>query len=133
VGKTKRARAAAGAIKKAKSSPRPTISSSSPLGMLALCLLEQWRQSGHEGIVFLAENENRAERLGSVLHSLDPSLDVLVFPRLNTLPFDGLEPSREIAGRRALNCIVVGLARRVGAQRPQIDCIQRANICIEFD
>ena len=29
------------------------------------------------------------------------SLIVLVFPRLNTLPFDQLEPSREIAGRRA--------------------------------
>ena len=53
------------------------------------------------GIVFLSENENRAERLGSVLHSLAASLNVLVFPRLNTLPFDGLAPSREIAGRRS--------------------------------
>jgi transcription-repair coupling factor (superfamily II helicase) len=96
VGKTKKTRAAAGAIKKAKGSLRSTISSSSPLGMLALNLLEQWRLSGRDGIVFLAENENRAERLGSVLHSLDPSLDVLVFPRLNTLPFDGLEPSRDV-------------------------------------
>jgi len=69
--------------------------------MLALHLLEQWRKSGRDGIVFLAEDENRAERLGSVLHSLAPSLDVLVFPRLNTLPFDGMEPSREIAGRRS--------------------------------
>ena len=68
--------------------------------MLALHLLEQWRLSGRDGIVFLSEDENRAERLGSVLYSLAPSLDVLVFPRLNTLPFDGLEPSREIAGRR---------------------------------
>ena len=68
--------------------------------MLALHLLEQWRLSGRDGIVFLSEDENRAERLGSVLYSLAPSLDVLVFPRLNTLPFDGLAPSREIAGRR---------------------------------
>jgi transcription-repair coupling factor (superfamily II helicase) len=82
VAKTKEARGTAGALKKSKGSPRSTISSSSPLGMLALHLLEQWRQSGRGGIVFLAENENRAERLGSVLHSLDPSLDVLVFPRL---------------------------------------------------
>src|SRR6201992_2456923 len=86
---------------KSKVSSRSTISSSSPLGMLALHLLQQWKKSAGKGIVFLSENENRAERLGSVLHSLDPSLDVLVFPRLNTLPFDGLEPSREIAGRRA--------------------------------
>jgi transcription-repair coupling factor (superfamily II helicase) len=113
VAKTKKVRGAAGAIKKVKSAPLPTISSSWPLGMLALYLLEQWRQSGREGIVFLAENENRAERLGSVLHSLDPSLDVLVFPRLNTLPFDGLEPSREIAGRRASV-----LRRLVRAKKP---------------
>jgi transcription-repair coupling factor (superfamily II helicase) len=113
VGKAKKARTAAGAIKKAKGSPRSTISSSSPLGMLALHLLEQWRQSGRDGVVFLAESENRAERLGSVLHSLDPSFDVLVFPRLNTLPFDGLEPSREIAGRRASV-----LRRLSGTKRP---------------
>src|SRR4029077_3542148 len=94
-------RGAAGSMKKNRGAARSTISSSSPLGMLALYLLEQWRQSARDGIVFLSEDENRAERLGSVLHSLAPSLDVLVFPRLNTLPFDGLEPSREIAGRRS--------------------------------
>jgi transcription-repair coupling factor (superfamily II helicase) len=77
------------------------ISSSSPLGMMALHLLAQWRKSGRKGIVFLAENENRAERLGAVIHALNPSCDVLVFPRLNTLPFDQLEPSHEIAGRRS--------------------------------
>ena len=68
---------------------------------MALHLLAQWRQAGRNGIVFLAENEARAERLGSVIHALDPSCEVLVFPRLNTLPFDQLEPARELAGRRA--------------------------------
>src|ERR1700754_5146440 len=86
---------------KSKVSSPPMISSSSPLGMLALHLLQQWRKLAGKGLVFLSENEDRAERLGSILHSLDPSLDVLVFPRMNTLPFDGLEPSREIAGRRS--------------------------------
>jgi transcription-repair coupling factor (superfamily II helicase) len=100
VRKTKKA-GAAGAVKKSRGASRSAISSSSPLGMLALHLLGEWAKSGSEGIVFLAENENRAERLGSILHSLDPSREVLVFPRLNTLPFDGLEPSREIAGRRS--------------------------------
>ena len=80
---------------------RTAISSTSPLGMMALHLLAQWRKSGRKGVVFLAENENRAERLGAVIHALDPSCDVLVFPRLNTLPFDQLEPSHEIAGRRS--------------------------------
>ncbi|WP_306417070.1 DEAD/DEAH box helicase [Bradyrhizobium xenonodulans] len=69
--------------------------------MLALHLLEQWEKSGRDGLVFLCDDENRAERLGGVIHALDPSVDVLVFPRLNNLPFDGLEPSREIAGRRS--------------------------------
>src|SRR5215468_518600 len=80
---------------------KTSISSSSPLGMMALHLLGQWKKSGRSGVVFLAENENRAERLGAVVHALDPSCDVLVLPRLNTLPFDQLEPSREIAGRRS--------------------------------
>ncbi|HEY6675690.1 MAG TPA: hypothetical protein VIZ87_02820, partial [Terrimicrobium sp.] len=69
--------------------------------MMALHLLAEWSKAGRNGIVFLAENENRAERLGAVIHALDPSSDVLVFPRLNTLPFDQLEPSLEIAGRRS--------------------------------
>ena len=80
---------------------RSAVSTSSPLGMLTLYLLGQWSKSPRAGIVFLAEDENRAERIGSLLHSLDRSSGVLVFPRLNTLPFDGLEPSREIAGRRS--------------------------------
>jgi transcription-repair coupling factor (superfamily II helicase) len=69
--------------------------------MLSLHLLAQWRKAGLNGIVFLAENENRAERLGAIIHALEPGCDVLVFPRLNTLPFDQMEPSRDIAGRRS--------------------------------
>jgi transcription-repair coupling factor (superfamily II helicase) len=69
--------------------------------MLALHLLEQRRKAGRNGVVFLSENENRAERLGAIVHALDPACDVFVFPRLNTLPFDQLEPSRDIAGRRS--------------------------------
>src|SRR6476620_291639 len=89
------------ATKKGRKAAGSAIATSSPLGMLALHLREQWKKSGRDGLVFLAEDENRAERLGGTVHALDPSLDVLVFPRLNTLPFDGLEPSREIAGRRS--------------------------------
>ncbi|MEQ6410936.1 hypothetical protein ODX41_08010, partial [Salmonella enterica subsp. enterica serovar Enteritidis] len=70
-------------------------------GMLALYLAAQWRASGRDGLVFLAENESRAERLGSIIPVIEPACDVLVYPRLNTLPFDQLEPSRDIAGRRS--------------------------------
>lgn len=93
--------------------------------MVALHLLDQWRKSGREGIVFLAENENRAERLGSVLHALAPTLDVLVFPRLNTLPFDGLEPSREIAGRRS------SVLRRLAKAKKPLFLISTAEAVME--
>jgi transcription-repair coupling factor (superfamily II helicase) len=125
VGKAKKARAAGGATRNSKGSSRSTISSSSPLGMLALHLLDQWRKAGRDGIVFLAEDENRAERLGSVLHSLVPSLEVLVFPRLNTLPFDGLEPSREIAGRRS------SVLRRLAKPKKPVFLVSTAEAIME--
>ena len=92
---------------------------------MALHLLAQWKQSGRSGLVFLAENENRAERLGSVIHALDPSCEVLVFPRLNTLPFDQLEPSREIAGRRA------AVLRRLGKSKKPIFLVSTAEAVME--
>ena len=125
MGKTKKARATASLTKKSTGSARSGISTSSPLGMLALHLLERWRKSGRDGIVFLAEDENRAERLGSTLHSLDSSVDVLVFPRLNTLPFDGLEPSREIAGRRS------SVLRRLAKAKKPVFLVSTAEAIME--
>ncbi|KYK44980.1 transcription-repair coupling factor [Bradyrhizobium liaoningense] len=93
--------------------------------MMALHLLAQWKQSGRSGIVFLAESENRAERLGSVIHALDPSCEVLVFPRLNTLPFDQLEPSHELAGRRA------SVLRRLAKSRKPLFLVSTAEAVME--
>ncbi|MES5485401.1 helicase-related protein [Bradyrhizobium sp. INPA03-11B] len=93
--------------------------------MLALHLLAQLRKSGRDGVVFLAESENRAERLGSIVHSLDPSCDVLVFPRLNTLPFDQLEPSQEIAGRRS------SVLRRLAKARGPVLLVSTAEAVME--
>jgi transcription-repair coupling factor (superfamily II helicase) len=93
--------------------------------MMALHLLAQWRKAGRNGIVFLSENENRAERLGAVIHALDPSCDVLVFPRLNTLPFDQLEPSREIAGRRS------SVLRRLAKPKKPILLVSTAEAVME--
>ncbi|MGY8708675.1 helicase-related protein [Bradyrhizobium sp. 18BD] len=93
--------------------------------MMALHLLEQYKQSGRSGLVFLAESENRAERLGSVIHGLGPSCEVLVFPRLNTLPFDQLEPSHEIAGRRA------SVLRRLAKSKQPIFLIATAEAVME--
>jgi transcription-repair coupling factor (superfamily II helicase) len=112
-------------MKNRRTAPHSAISSSSPLGMLALHLLEQWNKRCHDGIIFLTEHESRAERLGGVLHSLDPSLDVLVFPRLNTLPFDGLEPSREIAGRRS------SVLRRLATRKKPVFLVSTAEAIME--
>jgi transcription-repair coupling factor (superfamily II helicase) len=120
----KKARAA-GAMKKTSSLPRSAISSSSPLGMVAVHLLQQWRKSGRDGIVFLAGDENRAERLASIVHSLDRSPGVLVFPRLNNLPFDGLEPSREIAGRRS------SVLRRLAKTKKPVFLVSTAEAIME--
>jgi transcription-repair coupling factor (superfamily II helicase) len=111
--------------KKSKGSQRATISSSSPLGMMAMHLLAQRKQSGRSGIVFLAESENRAERLGSVIHALDPNCEVLVFPRLNTLPFDQLEPSHELAGRRA------SVLRRLAKSKKPVFLVSTAEAVME--
>jgi len=113
------------ATKKSRKSTGFAISTSAPLGMLALHLREQWKKSGRDGLVFLAEDENRAERLGGIVHALDPSLDVLVFPRLNTLPFDGLEPSREIAGRRS------SVLRRLARSKKPVFLVSTAEAIME--
>jgi transcription-repair coupling factor (superfamily II helicase) len=125
VKKAKKILSALGPTKKSKGSSRTSVASTSPLGLLALHLLQQWRDSGRDGLVFLAEDENRAERLGSVIHSLEPSHDVMVFPRLNTLPFNGLEPSREIAGRRA------SVLRRLAQTRKPVFLISTAQAVME--
>jgi transcription-repair coupling factor (superfamily II helicase) len=125
VGRSSKAHGASRATKRKNPSPRPAISSSSPLGMMALHLLAEWRKAGRNGIVFLSENENRAERLGAVIHALDPSCDVLVFPRLNTLPFDQLEPSHEIAGRRS------SVLRRVAKPKKPILLVSTAEAVME--
>ncbi len=122
---TKKARAVTGAPKKSKTTSRSAISSSSPLGMLALHLLEQWSKSGRDGLVFLCDDENRAERLGGVIHALDPSVEALVFPRLNNLPFDGLEPSREIAGRRS------SVLRRLARTKKPVFLVSTAEAIME--
>ncbi len=73
----------------------------------------------------MCDSENRAERLGGIIHTLDPSVDVLVFPRLNNLPFDGLEPSREIAGRRS------SVLRRLARPKQPVFLISTAEAMME--
>lgn len=74
---------------------------------------------------FPCREREQGRALGSVLHSLDASLEVLVFPRLNTLPFDGLEPSREIAGRRS------SVLRRLAKRKKPVFLVSTAEAVME--
>ena len=71
--------------------------------------------------------KTRTGRNGSAVFSirLTRSLDVLVFPRLNTLPFDGLEPSREIAGRRS------SVLRRLAKTKKPVFLVSTAEAIME--
>jgi transcription-repair coupling factor (superfamily II helicase) len=84
-----------------ESKPPRLVSSASPLGMLAVFLLEEWRRAKQNGLIFLAESEGKAEQIGALLYALAPACGVMVLPRRDTLPFEAMEPSREITGRRA--------------------------------
>ena len=77
------------------------VSSSSPSGMLAIFLLEEWNRSKNKGLLFLADGERRAEQIGALLHALAPSCGVMVLPRRDALPFDETGPSRAVSGRRS--------------------------------
>ena len=66
-----------------------------------MLLLDQWGASHPAGLSFLAENERRAELLGAILHAFDPDCGVMVLPRWDAFPYDGVYPSREVLGRRS--------------------------------
>ncbi|WP_111417622.1 DEAD/DEAH box helicase [Rhodoplanes roseus] len=84
-------------------SPNPplrqqAVVSDSPLGAIAELALS--RRDDATVVVLLA-SERRAEMLGAILHAFDPGCGAMVLPRTDVLPYDGIVPSRDIAGRRA--------------------------------
>ncbi|WP_244423108.1 DEAD/DEAH box helicase [Bradyrhizobium sp. ORS 375] len=81
--------------------------------MLAARLLQLWQRAKSGGLVFIASDETRAERIAAALHAMDPGCGVVVLPRFDTLPFDDTAPSRERSGRRAH--VLRRLAERAGA------------------
>lgn len=79
----------------------PPISSDAPLGQAALYLLEVWRSACRAGLIFICDDERRAEQLGAAVHAFEPSSRVMVLPSLGPTAMDDIEPSPEIAGRRS--------------------------------
>jgi transcription-repair coupling factor (superfamily II helicase) len=79
----------------------PELSDSCPLGAVAVGAIELWRSAGSGGLLMLVGDERRAEALGALCYALAPEADPLVLPATDVLPYDGLRPSRTVAGRRA--------------------------------
>ena len=73
-----------------------------PMGLLAVRLLSLAREAGLRGLIHIAGSDRRAERLGRLLAGLAPSLDVIVMPGWDCLPYDRASPSREVMGRRVV-------------------------------
>jgi transcription-repair coupling factor (superfamily II helicase) len=125
-----------------ESKPPRLVSSASPLGMLAVFLLEEWRRAKQNGLIFLAESEGKAEQIGALLYALAPACGVMVLPRRDTLPFEAMEPSREITGRRAsvirrlagdpsrplLVATAEAITQRVAAREYWIDAVMHLRI-----
>src|SRR3954447_20813993 len=72
------------------------------MGLLAVRLLSLAREAGLRGLIHIAGSDRRAERLGRLLAGLAPSLDVIVMPGWDCLPYDRASPSREVMGRRVV-------------------------------
>ncbi len=51
-------------------------------------------------LVHLASSERRAEEIGRALAGFSPTLEVLVLPPWDCLPYDRASPSRDVMGRR---------------------------------
>src|SRR5919112_6759727 len=71
------------------------------IGLHAVRLIEWAREAGPAGLIHVAEEERRAERLAQALKGLAPDLEVLLLPPWDCLPYDSPSPSREAMGRRA--------------------------------
>jgi transcription-repair coupling factor (superfamily II helicase) len=78
-----------------------SMSSDAPLGLLAHHLLDLWRSAGDDGLIFICEDERRAEQVGAIVHAFEPGSGVMVLPSLSAAAINDVEPSPEIAGRRS--------------------------------
>lgn len=84
-----------------------------PCAAVAADLLD--RLGGGSPIVHVASSERRAEEIARALKGMAPTLEVLLFPPWDCLPYDRASPSREIMGRRMT--VLDALAGRASAER----------------
>ena len=95
-----------------------------PEGLLAVRLLEWVQMTGSAGLVHVARSETRAERLVRALQGFAPTLEVLMLPPWDCVPYDRAGPSPEIMGRRIAT--LRRLIEQPGSQRLLITTIDAA-------
>jgi transcription-repair coupling factor (superfamily II helicase) len=72
-----------------------------PEGLLAARLVEAALAAGPAGIIFVAHSETRAARLHRTALALTPkTMQVLMLPGWDCLPYDRVSPTRGVMGRR---------------------------------
>ncbi|WP_230530857.1 transcription-repair coupling factor [Microvirga roseola] len=69
-------------------------------GLHAVRLIGWAEEAGPGGLIYIAEDERRAEQVAQALKGLAPDLDVHLLPPWDCLPYDSVSPSREVMGRR---------------------------------
>ncbi|WP_448206200.1 transcription-repair coupling factor [Azospirillum sp. sgz302134] len=71
-----------------------------PDGYEAWVLGDLARAAGAVGVLHIAEDARRLERICRNLRAVAPDVEVLSFPAWDTLPYDRASPSARVAGRR---------------------------------
>lgn len=80
--------------------PRVDLGPCDPLGLFALAILRRAVSTEHPLLVVAADSV-RAESLAALLQGLAPVIPTAFFPAWDCLPYDRVEPSRGILGRRS--------------------------------
>ena len=77
-----------------------TVLAGAPEGFDAWILADRAGRAGEAGLLHVAEDARRAERLCRLLAFRAPDLPVLLFPAWDALPYDRASPSARVMGRR---------------------------------
>src|SRR3954471_5831335 len=95
----------------------PPMLQAEPEGLLAARLVEAALAAGPAGIIFVAHSETRAARLHRTALALAPkTMQVLLLPGWDCLPYDRVSPTRGVMGRR----MAVAEALLVPPQGPRL-------------
>ncbi len=85
-----------------------TVLAGAPEGFDAWLLADLAEQAGEGGLLHIAEDGRRLERLRRLLAFRAPELPVLTFPAWDVLPYDRASPSTRMTGRRIDTLVRLG-------------------------